>query len=682
MDVKKMTVSDFLEGSKKAFKIPIYQRNYSWGKDQCEKLFEDIKIIINNKFNIEHFMGTIVSYEDKDSNMNSKKYIIIDGQQRITTIVLLLKAIYEVIEDEYDKKEILNEYLSVNLKDEPDEHKLRLIEDDFKVYREILNNNISLYKNTDLVKNYILFTKLLKEFSPEDVYKAIKCLNIVHIEIEVDKENPQIIFESLNSTGVALNISDLIRNFLLMKLDYELQNDFYNNYWLEIEKYVHTDKMSSFITDYLTMKLGEKTNKKKIYDEFKRYVIINPLSNKEVLIDLKRYAKYYGYFINKNSENEQINVYLDEISILKTEKAFPVLLNIFDKYYGIEDEKVINLLKVIVSYLVRRKVCNLATNALTDVFTNICKNIKIADKAKDLCYITIDYLRKCVGKNRFPRDKEFKENFIKEKLYTKNNNEILNYLLRKINESMSKEKINISTNISIEHIMPQTLTEKWKNDLNSVDNNYEMTYEFLDTIGNLTLTAYNSELSNKEFEYKKSEYKRSNIMITREISEYEKWGINNIIARAEKLYENSCNIWSISNGYKEIHTLREYTNREYTDSEYDIFELGDITHHKIEYYKINNEKHIVKTFKDLYVDVCKYLYNIDKNKFIGISFVKNSNENMSKPKNIDTNIFIETGLNGNNTIKKVRFVLDYFDMRDIVTVKFIVPQKNMDNENR
>lgn len=339
MDANKIKLLELLGATKKTFNIPVYQRNYDWKNEECTRLFRDIEGIIKKDYEIEHFLGTVVYVLDY-VEPTFQQLVLIDGQQRITSITLLLKALYDSISNEDIKEDILETYLINKRVDEKYRIKLKPIESDENDYIKIINGEED---NTasNITQNYKLFSTLIEhsEFTPEDIYQAMGHIELVYIQLDKDKksENPQMIFESLNSTGITLTSGDLIRNFLLMNHTYEDQNRLYKQYWLKIEKKITNAKISDFVRDYLTMKTGSVPNRDKVYIRFKEFANDEKTNMDEeaLLADLLKYGVYYSWFIFCNSEDAEINNYLEQIRQLKSTVTYPMLLYVFNDCFGV-----------------------------------------------------------------------------------------------------------------------------------------------------------------------------------------------------------------------------------------------------------------------------------------------------------------------------------------------------------
>ena len=283
---------DFLGSSKTIFEIPVFQRNYEWDKDQCEQLFKDLTVAAQT--NTDHFIGAIV-YVTETGNKMSHIYRIIDGQQRLTSLTLLLKALSDA--DEQDRDEIEEEYLTNKYLDDNNHLKLKPVEHDYEAFDSVMNNMTDFDKPSKVIDNYKFFRKLIEDsdIGSDELYEAMNHFNMVYIELSGDsnEENPQVIFESLNSTGVSLSPSDLVRNFLLMKLDSQQQEELYKKYWVKIERMFATPTFAEFIRHYLVVKTHISVKKNSVYSGYKDYFVSNQLSSNDALADLFKFANYY-----------------------------------------------------------------------------------------------------------------------------------------------------------------------------------------------------------------------------------------------------------------------------------------------------------------------------------------------------------------------------------------------------
>ena len=613
LEAKKIRILDFIGKGKKTFNIPVYQRNYDWQEENCKKLFTDIENIIKHNEEIEHFLGTVV-YVLTKIERDYEEYVLIDGQQRITSISLLLKALHEKIISEDTKESIWEQYL-INKKS-PDNIRIRLkpIESDSVSYKQLIDNNDDS-SNSNVCRNYKIFKELLENshYSAEQIYSALYKIELVTIKLEKDKksENPQLIFESLNSTGLSLTQADLIRNYLLMNSEYEKQTVLYKNFWLKIEIELTNKKISDFIRDFLTMKTGKIANKNKVYDDFKEYMRIQKELNEEaVLEELVTYSKYYNWFLNANSNNEKINEKLKHFKYLKNTTVYPLLLSIFeDTYYykKLDEDKLLKIIDLLISYIFRRTICGYKTSSINKVFASIPKKILENQNEKDIYFKIEKNLMERRLETIFPRDEEFKLNFIKYNF--EKNKELLRYTLKELEQKVSNNVINDTSNLNIEYIMPENLNSEWKLELG--EKKFENTHlEYLGTIGNSSLIENDLLRYNKNFKTKKEFYQKSNIEITRNINNYQVWTDNEIKNRAEQLYEKSKEIWSIPAGYK----IQKLNNIEY-GKEYLLNSSINVTGEKPDKLIIDSIPYPVKSWKGLLEKLCIELYNLDSDIF-------------------------------------------------------------------
>lgn len=376
MKASETKFEDFLSQSKINFIIPVYQRNYDWNENQCKDFIKDIESLAKRERD-SHFLGTIVYIKSDDYQSLEEditEYIIIDGQQRITTTMLFLKAIYDLISDLDDKEEILDEYLTIKRKNKL---KLKPIKDDNEIFVKLMNNiEIDENCNSKIYQNYKFFRDYLSNTTLEisKYYKTFRRIFIVYIELDRGKDDPQLIFESINSTGLSLSQGDLIRNFILMDKKHEEQSYLFENYWSKIEKNLLSENISTYIRDYLTMKESKIPNQKDVYIAFKNYVKRNQIETEELLADLLYYSEIYSQFLFLKNDDKDIKKYFKD---LKVTVSYPFLLKLFDDYNQkiIEEEDLIKSLALIRNYVFRRLICNYATNALNKIFMTLHKEL-------------------------------------------------------------------------------------------------------------------------------------------------------------------------------------------------------------------------------------------------------------------------------------------------------------------
>ena len=627
MDARKANIYKFLSGDKQ-YIIPVYQRIYSWEIEECKRLWFDI-VDMQKKNKNGHFVGSIVSITENDSPSDMSKFTIIDGQQRITTLMLLLLALrdYAFIyreEKSINWKKINNSFLKNLDEDDDSQYKLLLTETDKDILISLIEKRpIDENLNSRLISNYNYFFSNIKnmDLSLQDIYEAIGKLQIVNINLDRTSDEPQVIFESLNSTGKELSESDLIRNFVLMGLDNKQQKDIYKNIWRPMEQLFRYEKqtllMDRFFRDYLTMKLARIPKLDKIYEEFKMYTNNCEFSTLEDLCkDLYIYARYYTNMIFEQGTNKNlINLY-KEIKYLKMEVAFPFLLKIhydFERNLINEDE-LVSIIKLCISYVFRRNICDIPTNSLNKTFATLKNEINVDDyinSIKAFFILKDDY-------KIFPNDEKFSSALKVKDIY---HMRIRNYILSSLENFNNKAPINIE-NYTIEHIMPQTknLSNVWKKELGK---NYETVQKkYLHTIGNLTLTAYNSEMSNKSFSEKmemNGGFKESALRLNSYVVKQNEWNEKIIKERASILVEKALLIWKYP--IIERNILVKYKNDDkqqmYGIDSYDFNKTTKMLFDKLNMRIMNLSSEVRREFKKLYI-----AYKLDTN-FADIVVQKN-----------------------------------------------------------
>ncbi len=673
MEANKMKLLEFIGSSKRTFNIPVYQRNYDWKEEHCRRLFYDIEQIASNNYEIVHFLGTIV-YVAGASQPNFMEFIVIDGQQRITSVMLLIKALYDNIEEIDLKEDILETYLINKRAPEALRIKLKPIDSDMYAYEKIIENN-NLAESSNIAKNYNLFRNLIEtsDFSAEELYNALNNVEIVYISLDKDNrsENPQLIFESLNSTGLTLTQADLIRNFLLMNHEYGEQKRLYKNYWLKIEGFLPNAVISDFVRDYLTMKSGSIPNKDKVYATFKDFVRSNRIYDEEgILEDLLIYAEYYSWLLNCDSHNEVIDELLQQLQQIRSTVTYPSLLYIFEdcfSYKKIDINELVKILKTILSYLYRRIVCEYPTNALNKIFATLSSELEKLKLSNSNYYnAVVEILASKRGSGTFPRDEEFKRSFISKDLYKTKIDRYSLYQLEKFN---NKEVIDIDGDISVEHIMPQKLSPSWQIDLGK---RYEEIHnEFLHTVGNLTLSGYNPELSNKRFCDKKNILAESNISLSRNLANYDVWNDDSIKKRAEDLFNTAKQIWSLPVEYNAVSSEKTIDY----DINYNVMDDLNVTGEKPRQLIICDLEFAVSSWKDVLRELCKQLYELDSQVFKSFTkhkdfegrdrrVISENSEGMNSPFMISENTYIETNMSANSIINYCKLIAEKYSLQE------------------
>lgn len=664
MKADNLSFLEFIGAGKRTFYIPVYQRNYDWKRMQCITLFRDIEKIAADENRSSHFLGTIV-YVEGDSTANFRQFIVIDGQQRLTSIMLLLKAILDSTTIEELKIEIKESYLTNRFSPEELRIKLKPMKSDSCNFQKLINDQLDDMEESQILLNYNLFMDLIREsyLSPEEIYQGIQKLEIVYIQLTKEKENPQLIFESLNSTGLDLTQADLIRNYLLMGQDYEHQERLYNSYWLKLEKLLPDAMISDYIRDYLTLKTGIIPNKDRVYNSFKEYY--QSLDNYDAegfLDELTIYGEYYSWFKYCNSPDEEVNLRLSELQRLKSTTVYPFLLNIFEDcymYHNIDVQMICDTLEVILSYVMRRLLCEMPTNALNKVFASMAKDVE-QYKDKVLCERVAAVLASKKGKVAFPND-----SLVRDKLLLRDSYKFphIKYILERVECRQGKKVVSFDE-LTIEHIMPQTLTAKWKIDLGKKAT--EIYEKYVHCIGNLTVTGYNSEMSNNSFEEKKKLYRESNIYISKALSKIDMWNEEEIVKRSEWLIKEICCIWKCPDAVNS----REYDID--TRTEFDITDEVDVTGRTPCQLEICGGIISVDSWRSFLEDICMQMYEYDAQIFRNLirhkdfkgrskRIISDTDENMRVPQKIAEDIYLEMNLSANEALNYAKLVIDKYE---------------------
>ena len=557
-DKNKLFSREFLYGGEIEFVSPVYQRNYSWEIEQCEKLLDDIRKLYEGERK-GHFLGSIVAKSEMDVKRNIK-YTIIDGQQRLTSIFLMIKAFLKVYGE---KLEILDKFVKRDLEEtlaDPrnKDNKLRLypVKNDSSVFEKIMfDKNIEMDKESRMVINFQYFVKYFQDFSKLDIieyYAALQKLDIVFMSLE-EYDDAQIIFESINSTGLNLTQTDLIRNFLLMAENSETQKKLFERYWDKFEKILGIEELNEFFKYFTTYKSTVFTKEENIYNSYKEYFYdCEYITKEEAFKELEEYIEIYLRIIKPYSESrifyeKEINFYLYEILEMKNNTVRPALFYIFD--YALKNEltviEVKKVVKLLDSFLLRRNVMGAASNSLQKIFLSITNQVKnLLKKVNDIsfydafCYQLV-HLNNAES-NNMPSYDDLIARGSTYNLYSSRRH-VARLVLLGIENQNNKHKINME-NLSIEHIIPQSLTSEW---INVLGQNSKTHKQFVHRLGNLTLTAYNSELSNNPIQRKIEIINETrHLRMNTELQDIEKFTYDELNQRTLSIIEKIIEIWS------------------------------------------------------------------------------------------------------------------------------------------
>lgn len=687
MKASPIQLNKFLQKQDTQFVIPIYQRNYDWSEEQCKQLLEDI-IEVGRSPKDEakvHFIGSIVYVcNDEYTTDEIEQYVIIDGQQRITTITLLLIALYHQAERLEDNRlaETIYEYYLINKNADDDSYKVKLkaTENNERDLHYLLNKipiPDSAYSN--IKNNYNFFAKHITEDNREIIYDGFKRLLFVEIRLERGKDNAQKIFESLNSTGLDLSQADLIRNYILMGLEPSEQTRLYNQYWAIIEnntKHEGVSYVSDFIRDYLTIRMGDIPNKNKVYSTFKKEFKLDKLNELEnMLLSLRTFSEIYKLFISPDYiEDRDIKDEISYIKYIEINVSYPFLLQVIDDYNKdiINKDILLRILRFVQSYACRRFIVDLPTNALNKIFMNLYRQIDKSDYEKSLYY----YILTRSGKVRMPSNNEI-FNYLSDKDLYNAKSKMKLYILERLENFENKEKVAIigNSDITIEHIFPQKPDLKWRTEIS--ENEYKLFSEkYIHTIGNLTLSGNNGALGNKSFQEKKymnkdngeQGYSYSRLWLNRSLNDIDEWNISNYKRRTETLIARFLQIWSIPQNL-EMKDLPEFninnidlntvTNK---SIEYAIFFDKQLTGDKYKGIKLYN--YILKQLFELYSEE-EFIY-----KFRNILRLTENPNELHRCQPLNSTYYYDTNLSYYQIFSNLKKILEELGLSDELSIKF------------
>lgn len=614
-------INDFIDKNLRQYSIPVYQRNYEWSVEQCEKLFEDI--IQAHKLDRFHFTGSVV-YELLKTENKIDYYIIIDGQQRLTTIYILLKALVDVAETENEKETLRpllfnqDKFKKYNI-DESSKLKLKPIKSDNNQLLLLMGGHVDrMDKASGIFRNYDLFCKLIRKALEEDVtlniekiYDGIEHLSCATIKLEEEeKGKEQEIFERINSTGVPLSLADKIRNFVLMA-DAD-QERLYEDYWLPTEQMLTKEQLPGFFLDYLNMKMDDFTREKDAYDDFKRLFFDNGYTNELMLQEIRRYAGQYRIFMNGDPDlGPEVNSALEGLRKLKQTTVYLFLFRVFDDYEaGIIDKAELGkVLQLLLNYSIRRLICEVGSNTLRGLYKTLYGRVFNREENKSHYYdAVVSFLTQLTSRDAIPTDEEFVLALRERNLYRKN--ALCKFLLVAI-ENQGKEKIDTNS-LSIEHIMPQNrnLSKVWQTMLGE---NWEQIHDrYLHTLGNLTLTGYNSELGDRPFAEKKkmltdSENPTHITILYQDVLNQDAWDEGTIKNRAVRLSDIVLRLFPIV----VPETVVDFTVTDLRFQLYDATDSGNATYKVVNYYELLGEKVTINSFAAMVRSVAGKLYDLD-----------------------------------------------------------------------
>ena len=608
----------YFDGSDKRFIIPLYQRNYDWKIENCQQLLNDLLKLHKTKRK-SHFFGSIVSSIEN----GSEDRLIIDGQQRITTVSLILIALvnaYKANEIEATDNKITEKIFKRYLVDEyqEDERKVKLkpIKKDMQAFDALLYNPKDKYvKESNVTRNYDFFYEeiLKSKLSVDEIFDTIKKLEVINIKLE-EGDDAQLIFESLNSTGLDLSEADKIRNYLLMSLTPTQQDDLYSRFWNPIEEKTEYEP-TSFVRDYLTMKQGKIGRIDKIYFIFKDYAEHSQMNRAELMEEMYHYAQIYHQINHAEMGVDKLDRKLKQLRTLDSTIMYPFYMAFFDyaERCGMSDDERYKVLDIVENYIARRIICNLPSNALNKVFSTLHKDVmnqigkNTPPQGGEPHYIDVFtyMLLNKAHSSIFPRDEEVKTEFAVRQVYKIPAPQRM-FILERLENRDNNERHEVvkqlsNKEISIEHIMPQTLSGKWKA---SLGENWETIHQqYLHTMANLTLTGYNSQYSNLTFVEKRDMekgFKDSAFRLNNYVKDCEKWTEDELLERQQQLLDVVMKLWPMpSTSFEPIKRDAEIVSMDEDDFEF----KGK----KLQAYIYKGVRYTVNTWKEMLIQVCGHV---------------------------------------------------------------------------
>lgn len=673
-------ITNFLSQNGQQYKIPVYQRNYEWSKEQCKKLFEDI--VQAAKRNQLHFTGSII-FQPLEPIKGINNSIVIDGQQRLTTIYILIKALVDTAVSDAEKAVPMaalfntDQFNQFNL-DDTTKVKLKPAKDNNdQLLNLIYNKHDKMDKGCEIYRNYIYFCELIKEqqsvgVTVSDIYRGIGLLTVAVIQLD-GNDKAQEIFERINSTGIPLSLADKIRNHVLMT---DIAQDrLYEDYWLKIEKLLPKEQLSTFFIDYLNTKIDGFAKEGDAYDVFKAVYKSGGFTNESMLAEIMHYAELYSTFLygNDGKYGKEINRLLRDLQKLKQTTVFLFLFPVFDDFENnvIDEKELERVLRFLLNYSIRRLICEVGSNSLRGLYKTLYGRVFARPENKQHYYDAIvSFFQQLTSRDVLPDDNTFIQALKQNNLYRKN--ALCKFLLAAI-ENQGKEQL-VMDNLTVEHIMPQNknLSTAWQKMLGE-DVWQSVQEKYLHTLGNLTLTAYNSELGDKPFDVKQRELadvKTKVIILYSDVKGLTVWNADTIEKRAERLADTVVKLYPIEQP-EHVISFADPRYQEYTCEDPDT-----ATYKAPNYYVLQGERVNITNFAEMLRSVINRLYEQDKT--IIEDMARKNEKILSWSQNVmfsydvdqvygdyklgNTDIYESTGFSAAQIMYIIRALLDRYDI--------------------
>lgn len=671
-------IYQMFDGSDTKLTIPVYQRNYDWKVANCQQLFNDLVAMVREK-RTNHFFGSIVEI---GGDYSGEKQII-DGQQRLTTVYLLILALVKLLEEgkvtssTMIPRKIRDSYLVDQYVDDADNlnrYRLQPVKHDAVALMRLFGPESGYIENSNQTTNFQFFQdEILKQrISIDELWEAIQHLIVIDISLRRSEDDAQLIFESLNSTGVDLTEADKIRNFVLMNLPTDQQEEYYNKYWHPIELDTEENNeyhVSEFIRNYLTFNLKKVPAMGKVYQVFKRYIEQKKLTTEAVLQDLVKYADYEKQLRCSQSPSDKVNKVLKRLSVLEVSVTRPFILPLFDYWQEgkISDDEVVAVLGSIESYIFRRLICGMQNNSLNKLFATLFSDsLKYVDQADNYVDIINYLLLSKTEVSRFPTDAEFAESIETRDAYNMRQ-QTKYYLFDRLENQDSLERVNVidgmqNNRYTIEHIMPQTLSSAWKK---ALGDGYQAIYDRWDNrLANLTLTAYNSSYSNKSFYEKKTAengFDHSGFRLNDFVKGCDQWTEKELQERSELLKQTALKLWPLPSS--------DFQPKVVENEVYGLDDENNYANVKIASYSLMNTPYKLpkRTWKEMYIGVVQTLYELDPapmRQLVAGDRTKLEKVLIDHPENgfsrVADGVYLYTSTDNWNKIHKLRNLFDFY----------------------
>lgn len=665
-----------IEGKQTRFVIPVYQRNYDWKIEQCKRLFDDLQSVATTGMG-EHFFGSIVSKREGDTR------VVIDGQQRITTVFILLAALVaqlrspesDITSVEASKADYIEGQFLVDTY-HPDEQKLRLklVKGDMGAFNAVVAGGVNLVEGSNVTRNYRYFLKRIADMpiTGDQLFDAVKRLKIIDVQLD-EHDDAQRVFESLNSTGLDLTEADKIRNFILMDLAEKEQESCYEEYWIPIERNT-LGQVSDFVRYYLAAKMGKTPVVGRVYQSYVDYARrtytsaqSGRLDTLAMLGDLRSFSERYGRCVSPDRDRSELDAVLYRLSLLQMGVVIPFSLNLLAALDNgtVSEIQAVECMEAVESYLFRRWSCGIPTNSLNKVFETLHGDAMrgVAEGATYPDAMKYSLLHK-TGTGRFPSDAEFRSSLATRDYYRIGNRKL--YLYDRLENGDSRERVDVVGGLrdgrfSVEHIMPQTLNASWRR---ALGDGFERVHEeWKDRIANLTITAYNSEYSNRDFATKRdmeNGFADSVFRMNKWVGDQETWGESELKSRQGMLEDRFVELWpSISTSYQ--------PTREVPD-EASLGDDTEFTGRSIVSYSFMGDDTPVKTWKEMEVGVLRSLCDLDLGRlysisegssFPGSAFEHEERQGYSK---VSDGLFVKSST---STCSKIELLKRLFELLDV-----------------